>query len=96
MHSKTDTQGGRARADTINKRPDQSEVRQIPHSVPKRTDTWQNQLCGLTDILRIGCHAHVAAETPQRILDAAQIVQFVINYRNHEKLRIEHCTLRIQ
>src|SRR5437868_2490089 len=79
VHAETDSQRRCPRADLFAEWLRQPESVQVPHSIAERADSRKNQLCSGADVSGIRSHQHVVSKPPQRILQAAQIVQFVID-----------------
>ena len=83
MHAKADAQCRNAGTDSCDEWLDEAEILQVLHRVAKCANTGQDQLLGLLHHFRIGSHLNVVAQTAQRVLDAAEVVQLVIDYGNH-------------
>src|SRR5689334_22890079 len=90
MHAQADSESRRSGFDFLNERFRQTKLFQIPHTVAERADSRQNEFRGLMDVVGIRSDEHIVAEPSKRILQAAKVIQFVVNYRDHRLTVSQH------
>src|SRR4051794_34156050 len=83
MHAKTDAQGGCPGTHFFNEWLRESQGVQIPHSIAECTDSRKNQLCSGSHIIGIRSYQYFVSQPTQRILEAPQVIQFVIDNCDH-------------
>src|SRR5262249_7726537 len=67
----------------------ETQLVQVPHSVTERAYARKDQLCRCSNVIRIRSYEHIVSQPPQRVLQASQVVQFVINDGDHLGLSSE-------
>src|SRR5439155_8896599 len=84
MHSETDSEGWRSRLYFFDEGFGQSKLSQIPHAVTKGANAGKDQLLRCANVVRIRSDPHIMAEPAQCVFQAAEVIQFVVDNRNHD------------
>ena len=83
LHPEADSEDRRARGDFHDNRLRQAEFTQVVHGIREGSHAWEDQLVCRPDVIRVGGNAHFVATPAERVLDAPEIVQVIIDNGNH-------------
>src|SRR5215470_8235997 len=83
MHAEADPERGDAGSHFFDEWRREPETVQVAHSVAERAHARENELRSNSYVVRVGRDAHVMAEAAQGVFQAAEVIQLVINDRDH-------------